>query len=278
MIKEKEYTLSDSGLQLLIHQVKEEFGYDFSEYSEASLKRRIVRLMNNEVIDTPEELIQRIRGNAFYLNRFIDEVTVNVTEMFRDPTFYRTLINDVFPHLVELPMIRIWHAGCSSGEEVYSLAILLKEAGLLEKSLLYATDINLSVLQNASAGQFQLVNMNEFAENYVLAGGKCLLSDYYEVKGENVEFSKEIRKHLVFSHHNLTTDQSFNEFSLILCRNVLIYFNRNLQDKVFKLFVDSLAETGFLALGSKETLEFSEQAKKFEIIDKKNKIWKIKKS
>lgn len=271
-------TLQDNELSELICAIRDEYGYDFSEYSEASLKRRVIRVLNNENINSVAKLKNRILTDLVFFNKFVEEVTVNVTEMFRDPSFYRTLTQDIFPVLSDLPLIRIWHAGCSTGEEVYSMAILLKEAGLLEKTLLYATDINQTVLQTALNREYSLNVMKEYSENYKNSGGKFNLSDYYAVKGDKVVFEESLAKRMVFSHHNLAIDQSFNAFNLILCRNVLIYFNRSLQEKVFKLFAESTAEDGFLALGTKETLEFSLVANEFNIIDKKNKIWKKKKS
>ena len=278
MSSELIYHFDDAELKELVQAIKDWYGYDFSDYSESSFKRRVGRVMVNEGIDSIQALQNNIGKDITCLNSFIDEVTVNVTEMFRDPSFYQALFSKVIPELTHLPLIRIWHAGCSSGEEVYSMAILLKEAGLLDKCLLYATDINLTVLNQAAEGCFQLSAMEEYEENYKKSGGKFSLSNYYEVNEEVVVFRQDLAKRMVFSPHNLAIDQSFNEFNLILCRNVMIYFNRNLQEKVLKLFVDSLADEGYLALGTKESLEFSSFKENFSGIDKKNKIWQIKKS
>lgn len=277
MLTEDIPTLQDTELSQFIDCIREKYGYDFSDYSEASLKRRIIRLMTNDQIPNLMELQNNILSNPVLLNRFVEEITVNVTEMFRDPSFYRALIDEVFPHLAKEPLIRVWHAGCSTGEEVFSLAILLKEAGLLNKSLLYATDINQSVLTNAANRTFSLQCMKDYSDNYLHSGGKYKLSDYYTKNGDTAVLAEELSKRMVFSHHNLAIDQSFNEFNLILCRNVLIYFNRNLQNRVFTLFNDSMAPGGFLALGSKETIEFSSISEEFTVIDKKNKIWIKKK-
>lgn len=272
------HTIDDKDLKTLVNTVRELYGYDFSNYTVASLKRRIVRLMINEGINEPDKLLELLKDNKNYLPTFINEVTVNITEMFRDPLFYHTLIDDIFPTFKELPVIRIWHAGCSSGEEVYSLAILLKEAGLLDKTLQYATDINMDVLQAAKEGKFLSEMIEDYEKNYLMAGGKQKLQDYYSLNGETIVFDKTLSRNMIFSHHNLVTDESFNEFNLILCRNVVIYFNRQLQDRVFTLFKDSLAENGFLALGTKESVEFSNQAENFISVNKNYKIWKIKKS
>lgn len=278
MVKDPLHNLPEKELHQLISTVYKKYGYDFSEYSEASLKRRIVRLMNLHEMSHLCELEDKIVNSPAFLNTFVEEITVNVTEMFRDASFYRSLTENVLPAFSHLPMIRIWHAGCSTGEEVYSMAILLKEAELLQKTILYATDINQSVLEVAVNGKYPLSLLKEFTENYLHVGGKYELSTYYSIANNELVFEEALRKKMVFSHHNLCIDQSFNEFDLIVCRNVLIYFNRNLQDKVFKLFVDSISANGFLALGSKETIEFSSAAAKFESVDKKNKIWKTKRS
>lgn len=270
-------TLPENELQQFLELVYKEYGYDFSNYSEASFQRRIIRIMNLDQMPDLAALQNKIVNNPDYFKTFIEEVTVNVSEMFRDPLFYRSLVDNVFPKLAQLSTIRIWHAGCSAGEEVYSLAILLKEAGLLERSLLYATDINLSVLESAQRGVFPISLKDEYSQNYLASGGKNKLSDYYSENGKTFVFAKELSQRMVFSPHNLCIDQSFNEFNLILCRNVLIYFNINLQDKVIKLFKDSIAPDGHLALGTKETLDFSAVASDFESVDKKNRIWKIRK-
>ena len=278
MVLDPTYNLPDKELQQLINVVYQKYGYDFSDYSEASLKRRITRLMNMNDIQHLFELEDKILNNAAFLNTFVEEITVNVTEMFRDPSFYRSLTENVFPYFSDLPLIRIWHAGCSTGEEVYSMAIILKEAGLLHKTILYATDINQSVLETAAQGKYPLNYLKEFTEGYSHIGGKYHLSNYYSVCDNVLVFDEALRKKMVYSHHNLCIDQSFNEFDLIVCRNVLIYFNRHLQDRVFKLFLDSISADGFLALGSKETVDFSSAAAYFDSLDKKNKIWKAKRS
>ncbi|MGZ5304802.1 MAG: CheR family methyltransferase, partial [Bacteroidia bacterium] len=214
-----------------------------------------------------------VLNNPAYFSYFVEELTVNVTEMFRNPTFYKALVKDVFPLLSKHDFIRIWHAGCSTGEEVYSLAILLKEAGLLDRSILYGTDLNPDVLEKAKAGLFHVSNMKSYTENYIQSGGKANLSDYYTLRYGQAMFSEDLKKRMVYSVHNLVTDQSFNEFHLILCRNVLIYFNRNLQDRVFSLFTDSLPKSGLLALGSKETLQHSSSKNAYTVLNKEEKIW-----
>jgi chemotaxis protein methyltransferase CheR len=217
-----------------------------------------------------------IQNNDIFFEQFLEEVTVNVTEMFRDPEFYKTLREKVLPHLSTFPFIRIWHAGCSTGEEVYSLAIILKEEGLLNRSLLYATDINQGVLEVAKLGKFPISQIQQYTDNYFKAGGIGELSEYYTANYDSVMFNKQLNKRMVFSVHNLVADQSFNEFNLILCRNVMIYFNSKLQNKVVKLFTDSLSPFGFLSLGNKELINFTDSFKYFTQVDQKMKIWKKK--
>jgi chemotaxis protein methyltransferase CheR len=250
MIREEE-------AQLLVQDVLELYGYDFTEYAHASLRRRINRLFVLDRFPSFAEFRYRIRQDEAYLRRFVEEITVNVTEMFRDPAFFQTLQREVLPTLATYPLIRIWHAGCATGEEVYSLAILLEEAGLLHKALQYATDLNPSVLDQARAGIFPLSHMRQYSENYIQSGGTNEFSSYYTANYDRAILNGSLRRNMIFSTHNLVSDGSFNEFQLILCRNVLIYFDKELQDRALQLFDASLEQMGFLALGSKETLRFS---------------------
>jgi chemotaxis protein methyltransferase CheR len=197
--------------------------------------------------------------------------------MFRDPLFYKMVREEVIPELASYPVIRIWHAGCSTGEEVYSMAILLKEAGLLERSIIYATDINRQVLDQAKSGIFDLSHMQEYSTNYNNSGGLRDFSSYYTARYGKAIFNEELNARMVFSPHNLAQDQSFNEFNLIVCRNVLIYFNQSLQNKVIDLFLNSLSSFGILTLGSKEDIQFKTSANQFEIINRKQKAWRKKK-
>ncbi|MGQ3089143.1 CheR family methyltransferase, partial [Flavobacterium sp.] len=208
-----------------------------------------------------------------YFKRMVEEITVNVTEMFRDPLFYKVLRTEVLPVLATKPFIRVWHAGCSTGEEVYSMAILLQEANLLHKSLLYATDLNPTVLDAARKGVFQLGMMKQYSENYILSGGKRDFSEYYTAHYGRAKFRDELSEKMVFSQHNLVSDRSFNEFDLILCRNVLIYFDKDLQEKALQLFDESLSNLAYLALGTKETIKFSPMHKRYEQLNRE-KIWR----
>lgn len=265
--------IKDDDVHILLNDLLDTYGYDFTEYSKASLKRRIHRLFTLDKFPSFAELRYRVKTDEDYLKRFVEEITVNVTEMFRDPTFYETLRKDVLPVLATYPLIRIWHAGCSTGEEVYSMAILLKEANLLHKSLLYATDLNPDVLEKAKAGIFPLSHMKQYSENYILGGGKNEFSDYYTSRYDRAMFDKSLSKKMIFATHNLVSDRSFNEFQLILCRNVMIYFDKELQDRVLQLFDQSLETLGFLALGSKETLRFSSISSSYTQVSKE-KIWR----
>lgn len=265
--------ISDSDAEILLNDLFENYGYDFTDYSKASLKRRINRLYSMDRFPSFAELRYRLKSSPDYLQRFVEEITVNVTEMFRDPSFYKALQTQVLPVLNTYPFIRIWHAGCSTGEEVYSMSILLEEANLLNKSLLYATDINPGVLENARKGIFPLSQMKQYSENYILSGGKKEFSGYYTASYDLAKFDEKLSRKMIFSTHNLVSDRSFNEFQLIICRNVLIYFDKNLQSKVLTLFDESLENLGYLALGSKETLRFSSLAAKFKSLDKE-KIWR----
>jgi chemotaxis protein methyltransferase CheR len=266
MIKEEE-------VDILLNDLLETYGYDFNDYSRASLKRRVNRLFMLDRFPSFAEFRYRIRSDESYLKRFVEEITVNVTEMFRDPSFYKALRTEVLPVLATYPLIRIWHAGCSTGEEVYSMAILLHEANLLRRSLLYATDINPDVLEKAKEKIFPLSQMKQYSENYIESGGKNDFSSYYTAAYERARFDKALTDKMIFATHNLVSDRSFNEFQLIMCRNVMIYFDKDLQDRVLRLFDQSLEPLGFLALGSKETLRFSGIASKYKQLGKE-KIWR----
>ena len=269
----QESVIEDIEVELLLNDLLEIFGYDFTNYSNASIKRRINRLFALDKFPSFAEFRYYLRTDSTYFKRFVEQITVNVTEMFRDPTFYKALREQVLPHLGTYPFIRIWLAGCSTGEEVYSIAIILKELDLLGKSLLYATDLNPEVLDKARKGLFPLSQMKQYSENYIFSGGKNDFSSYYSANYNVAKFDETLNSNMIFSTHNLVSDHSFNQFQLILCRNVLIYFDKELQAKVFTLFDLSLENLGFLALGTKETLCFSSIDSKFRQL-KSEKIWR----
>ena len=253
-------------IELLLEAIYRHYGFDFRSYAFSSIRRRIWKRVNAEGLSNVTALQERILHDSKVMERLLLDLSINVTAMFRDPGFYRAFREDVVPLLRTYPFIRVWHAGCSTGEEVYSMAILLEEEGLLARSRLYATDINEVVLQQARAGIFPLERMQEYTENYIKAGGKRSFSEYYVAKYDGALFSPALTEHVVFSQHNLVTDRSFSEFNVILCRNVLIYFDKSLQARVQGLFYDSLVHFGILGLGSKESPKFSQYEDCYEQI------------
>jgi chemotaxis protein methyltransferase CheR len=215
-------------------------------------------------------------NEAGFFLKMLAFITVNVTEMFRDPQFYMALREIVLPRLASYPIIKIWHAGCASGEEVFSMAILLQEAGLLDRCRIYATDLNKDNLEKAGSGIIPLKQMREYTHNYIRAGGIHDFSDYYTARYDNAIIHPALRRNIIFFQHNLVTDQVFNEFQLICCRNVFIYFNRNLQGRVVNLFYESLTSLGYLALGIKESLQYTDEQKQFDAVSSVNKIFRRK--
>ncbi|HSZ26056.1 MAG TPA: protein-glutamate O-methyltransferase CheR [Cytophagaceae bacterium] len=265
--------IDNKELKKLLESILYIYGYDFTEYAEASVIRRINNFMITKKIETMEKLGKMILQDEKLFEEFVQHISVTVTEMFRDPSFYKSLRENVMGRLATYPFIKIWVAGCATGEEVYSIAILLKEEGLLNRSVIYATDINQKSLQIAKEGIYALENMKSHTTNYQKSGGVKSFSEYYKAKYNSVIFDKSLKQNIVFSPHNLAVDRSFNEFQLIICRNVLIYFNQQLQNNVISLFYESLCTLGFLGLGSKESLLFSENRKHFGEIDRKEKIF-----
>ncbi len=258
----------------LLVAVAQRYGYDFTGYSRASMQRRIDSFFVKGRHSSFADMKARVLKDPAWFMYFVEEITVNVTEMFRDGSFYRTVREQLLPVLATYPFIRIWHAGCSTGEEVYSMAILLREAGLLHKSILYATDINQAVLEKAKTGIFAASTMQQNSENYIRSGGLADFSSYYTANYSSAKFDPELAQRMIFSTHNLVSDASFNEFQLIVCRNTLIYFERDLQERVIQLFDKSLESLGFLALGSKESLRFSTVAPHYKQLENKEKIWR----
>lgn len=256
--------LEELELDLLLTGVARRWGYDFRGYSPASLRRRVRKAMASEGARSLSALQERVLHRPEALQRFISALSVNVTGMFRDPQVYRALRKQVLPMLRTYPFVRVWHAGCSTGEEVYSMAILLQEEGLLDRCRIYATDLSDELLQRARRGVFPLRDMKEYTAAYHRAGGKRDFSAYYRADNENAILREELRRHVVFSQHNLVSDGSFNEFHLILCRNVIIYFSEDLRARVHRLLYDSLVNFGVLALGVKETMRYTPFADRYE--------------
>jgi chemotaxis protein methyltransferase CheR len=263
-----------SELKQITDAVQSKYGYDFSNYAMSSFKRRVILVLKKNGIRSIEVLVQRILNDPQFFDQFILDVTVNTTEMFRDPTFFKALREQVFPILATRPEFNIWHAACSTGEEVLSTAILLKEEGLLSRAKIYATDINHIVLKKAAAARFAARNLELYKNNYQNTDPKGKLSDYYTVEDNEIQFDKNLLQNVKFKHHDLVVDNHFFKFDLILCRNVMIYFNQQLQNRVFELMHQSLFLGGFLALGNKESLIWCRIADKFETINEPEKIFK----
>jgi chemotaxis protein methyltransferase CheR len=266
--------LEDIEIALLLEGLYRYYGFDFREYSPASLKRRILERMRAEKIETVSSYQDRVLHDAACMERLLLGLSVHVTSMFRDPEFYLTFRRKIVPVLKTYPTVRIWHAGCSTGEEVYSMAILLHEEGLYRKCVIYATDISHEVLRKAREGIFPLSTMQEYTSNYMKAGGKHEFSDYYTAHYDNVIFHPSLKTNVVFAEHNLATDGSFNEFHVILCRNVMIYFNKALQERVHNLIYESLSTFGVLGLGNKESLKFTPRESFYERLDSRDKLYR----
>ncbi len=261
-------------IDLLLEAIQRRYGYDFRGYALASLRRRLWHRAYGEGLQTLSGLQERVLHDPTCMERLLRDLSINVTEMFRDPSFYRALREQVFPLLRTYPFIRVWNAGCSTGEEIYSLAIALQEEGLLERTRIYATDIDETALDRARAGTFALDRMQRYTENYQRAGGRDAFSSYYTANGESVRFDPALAGGIVFAQHNLVTDGSFNEFQLIVCRNVLIYFGPKLQEQVLGLFGASLNRFGILALGRKESIRHSAHADEYEPLVENEKIFR----
>jgi chemotaxis protein methyltransferase CheR len=261
-------------IELLLEAIHRRYGFDFRSYAFTSIRRRLWKRIEAEQLTTVSQLQSAVLHDPDAMERLLLDLSVSVTAMFRDPGFYAAFREVVVPLLRTYPFVRIWHAGCSTGEEVYSTAILLTEEGLYDRSRIYATDINDVVLQKARAGIFPLDRMQEYTENYLRAGGKRSFSEYYTAAYDGARFNSSLTRNVVFAQHNLVTDRSFSEFNVIFCRNVLIYFDRSLQNRVHSLFYESLARFGVLVLGSKESLKFATYESSYERIHPTEKIYR----
>ena len=266
--------LEDLELDLLLEGIFQHYGYDFRGYARASIKRRMWRRMMEEDLATLSGLQERVLHDPACMERLLLDLSINVTSMFRDPSFWVALRDTVVPLLRTYPFVRIWNPGCSTGEETLSLAILLREEGLETRTRVYATDINAAVLAQAREGVFPLDRMQEFTANYLAYRGRASFSDYYSVYGDRARFDPTLVERCVFAQHNLVSDDSFNEFNLIVCRNVMIYFDRTLQERVHDLFYRSLARSGFLALGHKESIRFTSLADLYDDLDPQEKLYR----
>lgn len=269
-----EFELEQIELELLLEGIYRRYGFDFRAYAPASLRRRVRRRMDGEKVGTISALQDLLLHDAAVMERLLLDLSVNVTAMFRDPSFYVAFREQVVPILRTYPFARLWVAGCSTGEEVYSLAILLAEAGLADRVRIYATDINEVVVGVAKLGVFPLEKMQEYTQNYIRAGGTRSFSEYYVARYDGALFARELVDGVVFAQHNLASDAAFNEFNVITCRNVMIYFAEPLQQHVHGLFYDSLAMFGVLALGQKETIRFSPHESSFEELNAEERLFK----
>ena len=270
----RDEALFDVELKLLLEAIYLRYQQDFRGYALSSVRRRVRQAMLHFHCDRVSDLQHRLLHEPDTFAQAMRYLTVQVSEMFRDPDYFRGLQDAVFPFLATFPSIKVWVAGCSAGEEVWSLAILLQEAGLLDRTLIYATDINPEALRKAEAGTYDVDRVAGFSRNYLAAGGRASLSDYYTGAYAAVTFDRALRRNVVFADHSLATDAVFSEVQFVSCRNVLIYFNRELQDRAVGLFRDSLVHRGFLGLGGRESLQFGAHAAAFEACDRTQRIYR----
>ncbi|MTI51282.1 MAG: protein-glutamate O-methyltransferase CheR [Alcanivorax sp.] len=273
-ISDEQVQVEDIEIRLLLEAIYQLYGYDFRSYSPASMRRRIMHRLTMSGFATVLEMTDRVLRDRQFFVTLLNDLTVNVTEMFRDPEFYKAFREEVVPVLKTFPFIKIWHAGCSTGEEIYSMAILLEEEGLYERAMLYATDIDKNVLAAAKKGIYPIHAFKQYTDNYRRAGGRQSLSDYATARYDSVIMEQRLKRNIVFADHDLATDQVFGEMHVILCRNVLIYFDRPLQQRVFKLFGESLDMGGFLCLGTKESLRFSGNEESFDVVNRSLRIFR----
>lgn len=267
-----------SGLEisLLLEAVYQKYGFDFRQYSQGHIRRRVLNRMAMSQLDDISQLQVKVMNDENFAHKLLQDLSITVTEMFRDTGFYKSIRENVIPVLKTYPFIKIWHAGCSTGEEAYSMAIILQEEGLYERTTIYATDFNQVALNQAKEGIFSNRLIKEYTGNYQLSGGKESFSDYYTSDYGNVIMNQSLKRNIVWANHNLVTDSVFAEVQMILCRNVLIYFDKDLQNKVQRLFYNSLINGGILCLGSKEGLRFTDLHEKYTEMDQKQRIFKKK--
>ena len=272
----KKTEIENIEIDLLLEAVYRRYGYDFRSYARASIERRVLQFQSANGFSSVSEMIPVLFYDKELFAKLVRYFSIAVTEIFRDPLVYRAVRKKVVPLLRTWPHFKVWHAGCATGEEVYSLALVLKEEGLYERSTIYATDFNDEVLDRAREGVYEIGKLQEASRNYLQAGGKTSLSEFYHARYDAAAMDGSLKERITFANHNLTVDGAFGEMHLVFCRNVLIYFNRELQGRVLKLFTESLVNGGFLCLGSKEDLQFSEVNHHYEVVDKKARIYKKK--
>jgi chemotaxis protein methyltransferase CheR len=268
------FELEDLEIDLLLQGIYRHYGFDFRDYAISSLRRRVWNILVTEKLPTITALLDKILHDEHYFERFLLHLSVNVSQMFRDPGFYLAFRTRAIELLKTFPFVRIWVAGCSTGEEAYSIAITLQEEGLYDRCRIYATDINESVLRKAKAGVYPLKDVQKYTTNYISAGGKRSFSEYYTAAYDNVILHSSLKENIIFSQHNLVTDVSFNEFNVVLCRNVMIYFNKTLQSKVHKLLYESLSMFGILGVGANETLSFTPYENRYEELEPRTRLYR----
>lgn len=270
---DEQQTGVDIEIHLLLEAIHLKSGYDFREYSRSSVKRRILRRLTLSGLDNVSAMQHKVLNDESFLDLLLQDFSITVTQMFRDASFYHTVRTRILPILEHRPFLKIWHAGCATGEEVYSMAILLHEQGLYGKVKIYATDTNMEVIKRAKRGIYSLDRIRDYTTSYQKAGGNGSFADYYTASYDMAIMKNHLKKNIVFADHNLVTDHAFGEMDLIMCRNVMIYFTRSLQNRVLRLFVESLKPGGFLCLGAKETIRFLNDSGRFETFNKKEKIF-----
>ncbi|MBW1784274.1 MAG: protein-glutamate O-methyltransferase CheR [Deltaproteobacteria bacterium] len=261
-------------VELLVEAIVRRYGYDFRHYSRASLKRRMNHFLSKTEYGKLSEMIHKVLYDRSFFDALLYGISVPVTEMFRDPGVYRAIREKVVGTLKTYPFIKVWHAGCATGEEAYSLAILLKEEGLYDRTRIYATDFNDEALDTAKKGIYPVDRIKEYTDNYQKSGGRDSFSRYYHSRYGSAIMNQDLKKNIVFANHNLASDAVFGETHFVMCRNVLIYFDRPLQNRALKLFHDSLVYKGFLCLGTKESLRFSDFQERFSVVDRNGKIYR----
>jgi chemotaxis protein methyltransferase CheR len=259
---------------LLLEAIRRHYGYDFTNYSPQSLHRRLQQMLRFKRLNHYSELIHHVLRDPKFFDELLKQLSINVTEMFRDPEFYRAVRAHVVPVLKTYPYIKVWHAGCATGEEVYSMAILLQEESFLDRAVLYATDFNAEALDTAKKGIYSIEQMAKYEINYRRAGGTRTLAGYYHAQYGYAKLDEGLQQAITFSYHNLVSDGVFGEMNVIFCRNVLIYFNRELQNRVLRLFTDSLRFGGFLCIGKGESLQFTACAGEYEVVDREQRIFR----
>ena len=263
-------------IDLFLEAIYRRYGYDFRDYARASINRRVRHMRDKSESSTIADMTAKLIHDEVLFSQLALEFSITVTEMFRDPQFYLSLRNKVIPFLRTFPYIKIWHAGCASGEEVYSLAILLEEEGLYDRATIFATDYNDTALSSASSGVYPIDKIKEYTANYIAAGGGASFSDYYHADYDSVIMNGNLKRNITFANHNLAVDNVFSEMHLILCRNVVIYFNKTLQERAYKLFEGSLVFDGFLCLGNKESIDFSGVRDSFIDVDSSMRVFQKK--